>query len=261
MKKSVNLLLIICLIAVCGFGSNESAESQEALKTFSKKIALENQQQKISYTIGFNIGQSLRSISSEIDLYIIIQGLLDGAAGDDKAQIGADERQKVMTDFQAALRKKQEDGRKVEGEKNKAEGELFLKTHAEEKDVITTASGLQYQIITEGTGPSPKETDRVKVHYRGALINGTEFDSSYKRGTPAVFPLNRVIKGWTEGLQLMKVGGKTKFTIPSQLAYGETGKGSIIGPNAVLLFEVELLGIEPPEPEAEPKEPEQPVKK
>ncbi len=261
MKKWVNLLLIICVIAAYGFGSNESQEFQEALKSFQKKIDLENQQQKASYSIGFNIGQSLRGISSEIDLYIIIQGMLDGAAGDEKAQIAADERQKVMTEFQAALRKKQQEERQALGEKNKAEGELFLKTNAEAKGVITTASGLQYQIITEGTGPSPKETDKVKVHYRGVLINGVEFDSTYKRGTAALFPLNQVIKGWTEGLQLMKVGGKAKFFIPSPLAYGEAGKGSIISPNAVLIFEVELLGIEPPGQETKPGEAEQPVKK
>ena len=129
-------------------------------------------------------------------------------------------------------------------EKNIAEGKEFLARNATEPGVKVTASGLQYRLDAEGTGPSPKATDTVRVHYEGRLLNGTVFDSSRSRGEPLVFPLNRVIKGWTEGLQLMKVGGQATLYIPSDLAYGARGAGALIGPHATLVFEVELLGID-----------------
>ena len=129
------------------------------------------------------------------------------------------------------------------GDKNLREGKAFLETNAKAAGVVTTPSGLQYTVLTEGTGPKPKPTDKVRVHYRGTLIDGKPFDSSYDRGEPAVFQLNQVIRGWTEGLQLMNVGSKYKFVVPSELAYGPQGPPAI-GPNAVLVFEVELLGIE-----------------
>lgn len=128
-------------------------------------------------------------------------------------------------------------------EENKAAGEAFLAENAKKPGVVTTASGLQYQIITEGTGATPSATDNVSVHYQGTTIDGKEFDSSYKRGAPATFPLNRVIPGWTEGLQLMKEGGKSKLFIPSNLAYGERGAGRDIGPNSALIFDVELIKV------------------
>ncbi len=128
-------------------------------------------------------------------------------------------------------------------EENKAAGEAFLTENAKKPGIVTTASGLQYQVITEGTGASPSATDNVSVHYKGTTIDGKEFDSSYKRGAPAEFPLNRVIPGWTEGLQLMKEGGKSRLFIPSNLAYGERGAGRDIGPNAALIFDVELIKI------------------
>lgn len=124
---------------------------------------------------------------------------------------------------------------------NKAAGEAFLAENTKKPGVVTTASGLQYQVITEGTGATPGATDNVTVHYQGTTLDGKEFDSSYKRGAPATFPLNRVIAGWTEGLQLMKEGGKSRLFIPSNLAYGERGAGRDIGPNAALIFEVELI--------------------
>ena len=142
------------------------------------------------------------------------------------------------------MRQQAEEAKNAQLRVNKEEGIKFLQENAKKTGVKTTKSGLQYKVIKEGTGPSPKEADTVKVHYRGRLINGTEFDSSYSRGEPAVFPLNRVIKGWTEGLQLMKVGGKYELYIPPELAYGDKGAGSTIGPGATLIFEVELLGIE-----------------
>jgi FKBP-type peptidyl-prolyl cis-trans isomerase len=142
--------------------------------------------------------------------------------------------------------------RKEQGEANKKKGKEFLERNKTKEGVVTIESGLQYKILKKGTGASPKATDTVRCHYRGTTIDGKEFDSSYKRGEPATFPLNRVIKGWTEGLQLMKEGGKWQFFIPSELAYGSRGAGRDIGPNEVLIFEIELLGIE----KAETKEPE-----
>lgn len=138
---------------------------------------------------------------------------------------------------------KQNEQLKAVKEKNKAEGLAFLEQNKKKEGVVTLPNGLQYKVISSGNGPSPKATDTVKVHYKGTLIDGREFDSSYRRGEPAVFPLNKVIKGWTEGLQLMKVGDKWTLYIPSELGYGENGAGEMIGPNSTLIFDVELLGI------------------
>ncbi len=141
---------------------------------------------------------------------------------------------------------KMEQKQKTAGEKNKTDGVKFLEENKKKEGVKTTASGLEYKVLKEGTGPQPKATDMVTVNYRGTLIDGTEFDSSYKRGQPATFPLNGVIKGWTEGLQLMKQGSKYQFVVPSNLAYGERSVGPDIAPNATLIFEVELLDVKPP---------------
>ncbi|PIP36427.1 MAG: hypothetical protein COX20_05870 [Desulfobacterales bacterium CG23_combo_of_CG06-09_8_20_14_all_52_9] len=154
--------------------------------------------------------------------------------------------QKKLTEKQQAERAEQEKKMKDLGEKNKVAGKKFLDENRGKKGVKTNPSGLQYQVIKEGTGKIPKETDRVTVNYKGSLIDGTEFDSSYKRGKPATFPVNGVIKGWTEALQLMKEGSKWQLAIPPQLAYGESGTpGGPIGPNATLIFEVELISIAP----------------
>jgi FKBP-type peptidyl-prolyl cis-trans isomerase len=155
--------------------------------------------------------------------------------------------QTAMQSFQQQVAQQQEAKQKVAGEKNKTEGEAFLAKNKARKEVKTTASGLQYEVLTEGTGANPKATDTVTVNYKGTLMDGTTFDSSYDRGQPATFVLNQVIPGWTEGVQLMKVGSKYKFYIPSALGYGERGAGGVIGPNAPLVFEVELVSIGQPE--------------
>ena len=147
---------------------------------------------------------------------------------------------------------KQAAAKKEQGEKNETQGKKFLEENKKKEGWKTTASGLQYKVLKEGKGAAPKETDTVKVNYRGTTIDGTEFDSSYKRGQPATFPVNRVIKGWTEALQLMKPGAKYQLAIPSDLAYGERGAGSDIGPNSTLLFDVELLEIVAPTPTPKP---------
>ena len=162
---------------------------------------------------------------------------------DAKTLLSDKEAQEVMMTFQKEqMAKLNENARKL-GEKNKKEGETFLAENKKKPGVVTLPSGLQYKILKEGTGRNPKATDTVVTHYRGTLLDGKEFDSSYKRGEPATFPLNGVIRGWTEALQLMKPGAKWQLFIPPQLAYGERGAGQDIGPNATLIFEVELIAI------------------
>jgi len=241
MKKiSVILLSTLLLIAV---GCGQSGDSGKTSDT-DKPLTLETKKQQASYAIGYNVGNSLKEIADEVDLEITIKALRDAAAKKE-ALMSEEDMRKSFQEFQTEIRTKMMEKRKNEGEKNMAEGKAFLETNAKAEGVKVTESGLQYIVLTEGTGEQPKATDTVKVHYRGTLLDGTEFDSSYKRNEPTTFPLNRVIPGWTEGLQLMKVGAKYKFFIPSNLAYGERGSRNI-GANATLIFEVELLGSEVP---------------
>lgn len=249
MKRSKLVVLFVGILLLVGLVYQVGI----AVEPSGKKVTLDTEKSKVSYAIGFNMGQNLRNIKGDIDLSILMQGLNDGITGDEKAQMTQENMQKVLVEFQKQQREVFEQKRKTAGEKNKAEGEAFLKENAKKPGVVTTASGLQYKVITKGTGATPKATDTVKVNYRGTLIDGTEFDNSYKRGQPAVFALNRVIPAWTEALQLMKVGSKYTVYAPANLAYGERGAGQIITPNATLIFEVELLGIEAPAPQ-EPKD-------
>jgi FKBP-type peptidyl-prolyl cis-trans isomerase FklB len=205
-----------------------------------KSPQLKDQKDKVSYSIGMNIGANLSRQKVDINPDILAAGIKDAIAG--KTQLTQDQVKEVMQQFEKDMEQKQ----KESGEKNKAEGAKFLEENKKKPGVKTTASGLQYKVEKEGTGPQPKATDMVTVQYRGTLIDGTEFDSSYKRGQPATFPLNGVIKGWTEGLQLMKQGGKYQFFVPSNLAYGERSVGPDIAANATLIFDVELLDVKPP---------------
>jgi FKBP-type peptidyl-prolyl cis-trans isomerase len=255
MKRLKLVVMFVGILLLVGL----TCQIGNAGETGNKKVSLDTDKAKISYSIGFNMGQNLRSIKDEIDLAVLVQGMNDGVAGDDKAQMTQENMQKTLMEFQKKAKELYDQKRKAEGEKNKIDGEAFLKENARKPGVVTTASGLQYKVITQGTGVTPKATDTVKVHYRGTLIDGTEFDNSYKRGQPAVFALNRVIPAWTEGVQLMKVGSKYMLFAPANLAYGERGAGQIITPNATLIFEVELLGIEAPPPPA-PQQPKDLVK-
>lgn len=249
MKKIVvfSLSLLLLSLASC---QKAGASADQVLK----KEDLDNQKKKVSYAIGLDIGKNFKARGMDIDADIMLQGLKDGQNA--AAPLLKDEEiQKVMSQFQQEMVKADQEKRLANGAENKAKEEAFLKENAQKPGVKVTASGLQYTVIKEGTGPLPKESDTVKVHYRGSLLDGTEFDSSYKRNEPAVFPLKGVIKGWTEALQLMKVGSKYQIVLPSSLAYGENGAGQVIGPNATLVFEVELLSIEKPAaaPQAEAK--------
>jgi FKBP-type peptidyl-prolyl cis-trans isomerase len=199
---------------------------------------LESQKAKASYGVGMNVGKSFKSDLIELDIDAFMTGFKDALAGKESAVAAAD-LEKAMADLRADVSKKSEERAAT----NKKAGEEFLAKNKTNKDVKTTESGLQYIVEKEGTGPMPKATDTVKVHYRGTLIDGTEFDSSYKRKEPAEFPVGGVIKGWGEALQLMKVGSKWKVFIPPSIGYGEQGQPPVIPPSAVLVFEIELLDI------------------
>jgi len=205
---------------------------------------------RASYVIGFNLGRSLKQNEIQANTDLLTQGLRDALSGA-KGMLTDEEMQATMQEFQQKVMAAQEAKQKVLGEKNKAEGEAFLAKNKARAGVKTTASGLQYEVLKEGTGPAPKATDTVTVNYLGTLMDGTKFDSSYDRNEPATFVLNQVIPGWTEGVQLMKVGSKYKFYIPAALGYGERGAGGVIGPNAPLVFEVELVSIGKPEEKPE----------
>ncbi|MGE5340097.1 MAG: FKBP-type peptidyl-prolyl cis-trans isomerase [Candidatus Omnitrophota bacterium] len=241
MKKFMFVLMIALLIISVNCSKSEVRPE--------KVVDLKVERQKVSYAVGYDLGTRIKEIADELDMDTFYQGIRD-AAVNNKQQIVAQDRDIILRAFSQKLTQKFEAKRKVQGEKNKAEGQSFLKENAKKPGVKVTPSGLQYIVMEEGKGEMPKLTDRVKVHYKGTLLDGSEFDSSYKRGQPAIFELSKVIPGWSEGLQLMKVGSRYKFFIPSDLAYKEMGAGAVIGPNAVLIFEVQLLSIEPPEPTA-----------
>src|SRR5579859_65224 len=203
----------------------------------AKKAGLTTDKKKLSYTIGQQIGRQIKGSGLDIDPAVLAQSIDDVVKGKEP-KLSPEEMQAVMSNASQAAKAKLE----VAGKENRTKGDKFLADNKSKSGVKTTASGLQYQVLKEGGGASPKETDTVKVHYRGTLIDGTQFDSSYDRNEPAQFPLNGVIKGWTEGLQLMRVGGKSKLFVPSDLAYGPQGRPGI-PPNSVLVFEVELIEI------------------
>lgn len=207
---------------------------------------LSNEKQKVSYMVGMDMANGLGQIKDELDIAIVAQAMQDALAGK-TLLMTQEEANQVRNDFMQRLQARQMEQQKAAAEKNKAEGERFLAENAKKPGIKTTPSGLQYQVITEGKGAKPSATDTVKVHYVGTLIDGTKFDSSIDRGEPAQFPLNGVIAGWTEALQLMPVGSKYKLFIPAELAYGERGTPGAIGPHATLIFEVELLDIVKPQ--------------
>ena len=255
MKKS--LLVILALALIFSFGAcQKNEEESEAINQAPTEpiidvgipeqgeggTVLKTEKDKLSYALGMDIGGSMKSQSIDIDADKFAQGVKDMVEGN-KALLTNDEFQATMSKFQQEMVAKQAEQGKIIGERNKAEGEAFLAENRKKEGVVTTDSGLQYIVLKEGAGDSPKATDTVSVHYKGSLINGTEFDSSYSRNQPASFPVNGVIPGWTEALQLMKTGAKWKVFIPSDIAYGERGAGQQIGPNATLIFEVELLSI------------------
>jgi len=223
----------LAFLAVGFLATNVCADEAPALKT---------QKEKLSYSIGVDVAKSLAKMGMDLDLDVFIKGLKDGFSGK-KTLMTDDEMHATMSVFQNDLMKKQSQGKQTAAEENKKTGEAFLAENKKKEGVVTLPSGLQYKILKAGKGKKPTDADKVECHYRGTLIDGTEFDSSYRRGQPATFPVAGVIAGWTEALKLMPVGSKWQLFVPSQLAYKERGSGQEIGPNATLIFEVELLGI------------------
>ena len=207
-----------------------------------KKAELKTQKQKASYGIGMDIGKNFKEQFPEVDVDAMVRGFKDALSGA-KPAIEEKELESTMATFQQEMVQKRTERVAAEGAKNMKEGEAFLAANKTKPGIITLPSGLQYKIITEGTGAKPTAKDTIRCTYRGTLINGKEFDSSFKRGQPAELFLGQMIPGWIEGIQLMPVGSKWEFYIPSNLAFGERGIGADIGPNATLVFEVELLGI------------------
>jgi FKBP-type peptidyl-prolyl cis-trans isomerase FklB len=204
-----------------------------------ENLVLKNQKDKMSYIIGMDIGNNLKKQSIDVEPNILVKGVKDALTGG-KPLLTEQEIRETMTAFQNEMRVKQE----VVARKNKEQGDSFLAENKKKEGVKTLQSGLQYKVIKVGVGKKPKLNDYVTTHYRGTLIDGTEFDSSYKRGQPATFQVSGVIPGWTEALQLMETGAKWQLFIPSNLAYGERGSGGVIGPNATLIFEIELISIQ-----------------
>lgn len=224
------VLALALLVATATLGS--AADKPETLE------------ERVSYGIGMNIGRDFKNQEINVVPDLLARGVKDVLAGGETLMT-EEEVQQTIAELQQILQAKQAEKAKVLGAVNKKAGEEFLAANAKKDGVKTTASGLQYKVIEEGAGNTPAATDKVKVHYRGTLVDGEEFDSSYKRGEPAVFPVNGVIKGWTEALQLMKEGSKFQLFIPAELAYGERGAGPVIGPNSTLIFEVELVAVNP----------------
>jgi FKBP-type peptidyl-prolyl cis-trans isomerase FklB len=225
-----------------------STATHKSATTATKPLELITDKDKQSYAIGLNVGKSLHRDSIDVEPKLVLQGIED-ALGDGKLLLTDDQIRTVMTELQTQVRQQQEAKRLALAENNKKEGAAFLAANATKEGVVTLPSGLQYKIITAGTGPKPSATDTVVCNYRGALLDNTEFDSSYKRGQPMTIRVGGVIKGWTEALQLMPVGSKWQLFIPPDLAYGDRGQGPG-GPNATLIFDVELLSIQPATPPA-----------
>lgn len=215
--------------------------------------ALTDQKDKFSYALGMNLGSNLQRQSVPVNADLIVRGLKDALAGG-KTLLTDEEARSALMEMQNQLRQQAMEKAKVEGEKNQKEGDAFLAANKAKEGVVTLPSGLQYKILKAGTGPKPTAADTVVCNYEGTLVDGKEFDSSAKHGGPATFPVSGVIKGWTEALQLMPVGSKWQLFVPTQLAYGERGAGADIGPNATLIFEVELLSIQPPAEEKKSEE-------
>jgi len=246
-RLPLSLIAAALLIAGCDkqpASGDAAAKAPEAAAAAAAPAETQTDAQRMGYALGANVGRTFRDQKFPVDVESVISGLRDaftnGTMKMEDAKI-AETLQQLQQTLQANAQAEQE----ASSTRNAEEGKAFLAKNATAEGVTTTASGLQYQILTPADGKKPGKDDTVKVHYRGTLLDGTVFDSSYDRGEPVTFPVNAVIPGWTEALQLMPVGSKWKIFIPSDLGYGPGGAGDRIGPNAALVFEVELLSIEP----------------
>lgn len=236
MKLRYLTVLIMGLLATPVYA--EKAHPSPARQPAAKTQTTLNELDKLSYSFGQNIGRGFKQQEITLNLNIFLKGIQD-ALSNNKPLLNPQEMGQVMTDFQ----KKRVAGQKTLADKNLKEGKAFLVTNESKQGVVTLPSGLQYKVLKQGTGKTPQATDKVTIHYRGTLIDGTEFDNSYQRRQPAIFPVTKAIKGWTEALQLMKEGAKWQLFIPSELAYGAKGVGGKVGPNATLIYEIELVSV------------------
>lgn len=249
MSRSISLpVLVSVLLFALGACSDAKPPEAAAKSPAAKPATLETEQQRMGYGLGVSVGRQFRGDDLQVDVDALARGVRDGFSGDTLSmtdeEVGA-----AMQQLQEGHAERMKAEQESVATSNKADAEAFLAKNGAEEGVVTTASGLQYKIITAADGAKPGVDDTVKVHYRGTLLDGTEFDSSYKRGEPVTFPVGGVIPGWVEALQLMPVGSKWDLYIPAELAYGPGGAGGLIGPNAMLIFEVELLAIEAPQAE------------
>jgi FKBP-type peptidyl-prolyl cis-trans isomerase FklB len=236
MKKTLLAIAITGLVTGCSTAQEEP-----------KDPALESTAEKVSYGMGLVMGERMTDDLPDLQMEQFLQGIEHGHSGDEEAQrLNRDEIREALMAYQQQLQEEQQGQQNELAQKNREAGEAFLAENAEREGVQTTESGLQYEVIEEGDGESPGATDQVQVHYTGELISGEVFDSSRERGQPVTFGLSQVIPGWTEGLQLMNEGARYKLYIPSDLAYGQGGNQAI-GPNATLVFDVELLAVNPDE--------------
>lgn len=247
--KRVIVLAAACLLTVPTFLFAEEKAEVKSLDTFEKKLG---------YAMGADVGKYFKGLGKDIDFESLIHGITDGFAGAELS-LSQEELLAVQQEFGVRLQARQAAELEALKEKNLAAGSAYLEENKKKEGVIVTASGLQYEFITKGEGEMPKAEDQVKVDYVGTLVDGTEFDSSIKRGEPVVFPVNQVIPGWSEALQLIPVGSKVRLVIPSDLAYGEQGVMPQIQPNSVLTFEVTLHSIEKPQEAVEEQAAEQPA--
>ena len=227
------VVVVVAFLPFLSWSADKAATPPPELKTF---------QDKLSYVLGREVGQGISESPSKIDLNLFMRGIKD-TIDNRKSLVSPQEEEQVKAEFGAQMREAQSKKMAAMADQNAKAEESFLAKNKSQQGVVTTASGLQYQVLKDGAGAGIKSTDRIKVHYRGSLIDGTEFDSSYARNQPAVFDVAGVIPGWTEGLQLMKFGGQYRLWVPSKLAYGERGAGRAIGPNSLLIFGVEPIEI------------------
>ncbi|MBI5593913.1 MAG: FKBP-type peptidyl-prolyl cis-trans isomerase [Deltaproteobacteria bacterium] len=224
--------LLTALAVILLFNTGSAAETPK----------IEDEKDRVNYSLGYQIGEDLKRQGVELQSELIVKGIRDAISGTSPLMTPQDMRT-VLVDLKKRIEKTERERLLKDSGKNLAEGEVFLSENARKEGVQVLPSGLQYRVVREGSGASPKATDTVTVNYRGMHIDGTEFDSSYKRNKPAIFRVDRVIRGWTEALQLMKEGAKWELSIPAKLAYGERGAGTGIPPNSALIFDVELIAV------------------
>ncbi|GAB0056234.1 FKBP-type 22 kDa peptidyl-prolyl cis-trans isomerase [Candidatus Magnetaquicoccaceae bacterium FCR-1] len=236
--KPVSLLAAAALLLVGLTAAPIGAQE----KSGADASGFKNSKERYSYAVGLQIGEQVKQITSSMDMSAFMAGMKDTLDGK-PPKLTPEQVEQAKNEFRDIVRKEMEQKQQSAASRNAKQGSDYLATNAKKKGVTTTASGLQYEVLKEASGPKPKATDQVKVHYHGTLLDGTVFDSSVARKEPVTFPLNRVIPGWTEGVQLMPVGSKFRFVIPSKLAYGSNGAPPKIEPESTLIFEVELLEI------------------